>query len=216
MTNGFSSGKLLIGAALFICLSGGLWVGLRPSMPPVGDDGACRTSAAMAGKLKPLATGKMAALMVRSAPRALPPLAFTDAEGKPLALANLQGKALLLNLWATWCAPCREEMPALNMLQRDLGGDRFAVVAVNVDTRATERPRQWLKEQGIEALAYYSDPTAGVLKTLQQNNYVQGLPASFIVDAKGCELARLLGGADWASPEGRKIVEVLTDTPGSP
>lgn len=167
---------------------------------------ACAASAAKVAALKPLATGAVAAFAVQETPRALPALAFTGADGRPASLADFRGRTVLLNLWATWCAPCREEMPALDRLQADLGGDGFQVVAVNIDTRNVERPRAWLQEAGIANLAYYADPQAKVFQELKGVGKAFGMPTTLLVGPDGCELGMLSGPADWASPEAKALV----------
>src|SRR5881394_1626553 len=106
--------------------------GLKPG---AGGDPACRAAVDTAKKIAPLARGEVAALTMASAPLKLPDLAFEDADGKPKKLSDWRGKTVLLNLWATWCVPCRREMPALDALQAKLGSGQFDVVAVNIDTR---------------------------------------------------------------------------------
>ena len=123
-----------------------------------GGDTACRPAVELAKKLAPLARGEVAAVNVAKSRLKVPDLAFQDAAGKPLTLADWRGRTVLLNLWATWCVPCRKEMPALDALQQRLGSPGFEVVAVNIDTRDPDKPKAWLKEVGIEKLAYYADP----------------------------------------------------------
>ena len=131
------------------------------------EDAACQSAADLARRLAPLARGELAALVIADPPRRLPPLDFKDAAGKPKSLADWRGRTVLLNLWATWCVPCRKEMPALDALQRQLGGPGFEVVAVNIDTRDPEKPKAWLAEAGVKDLAYYADPSA---KSLSRNS----------------------------------------------
>src|SRR5215471_15091816 len=109
-------------------------------------DPACRAAVATAQKIAPLAHGEVAALTMASAPLKLPDLTFEDAEGKPKRLSDFRGKTLLVNLWATWCVPCRKEMPALDQLQTKLGGPNFEVVAINIDTRNLDKPKNWLRD----------------------------------------------------------------------
>src|SRR3954466_15198858 len=116
-------------------------------------DPACRPSAELAKRLAPLARGEVAAINIAAEPQKLPDLAFKDAGGEPRKLADFKGRTVLLNLWATWCVPCRKEMPALDALQAKLGDDKFQVVAVNIDARDPDKPRNWLKEVGIARLA---------------------------------------------------------------
>jgi len=98
-------------------------------------DAACRPAAEVAKRLAPLAQGEVAAVGIAAEPKTLPELTFNDPEGKPRTLADYRGRTVLLNLWATWCVPCRKEMPALDVLQAKLGDEKFEVVAVNIDTR---------------------------------------------------------------------------------
>ncbi|MBM6595491.1 thiol:disulfide interchange protein TlpA [Microvirga pudoricolor] len=189
----------LAGLAGLAVVGGGAWYGLSQHSSAAGA-AECRASAAATERMKPLAKGEMAAVAV-NAPRLPPEVSFLDPEGKPVTLADLKGKAVLVNLWATWCVPCRQEMPALDKLQTELGGSDFAVVAVNVDTRNAEKPKAWLQENGIRNLAYYSDPTGKILQVLQKSGHVVGLPTTLLVDASGCEVALLKGPAEWASPD---------------
>src|SRR6202043_582352 len=116
---------------------------------------ACRPADELARKLAPLAHGEVAALTMATAPLRLPDLAFEDAEGKPKKLSDWRGRTVLVNLWATWCVPCRKEMPALEGLQTKLGGPNFDVVAVNIDTRDPEKPKNFLKAANLTRLGYF-------------------------------------------------------------
>src|SRR5205807_2579664 len=109
-----------------------------------------------------------------------------------------------LNLWATWCIPCRKEMPALDALQARLGGPNFEVLAINIDTPASAKPRAWLKEAAIARLAYYADPSAKVFQELKLAGKVFGLPTTVLVDPAGCEIGTMAGPAEWASEDGIK------------
>lgn len=126
--------RMMGGALITVLALGAVIYALAPRSGNLGD-GVCTGDPARSAAIKQLATGEMAALLVPERPETLPELTFTDASGEELTLERFRGKTVLLNLWATWCAPCREEMPALDRLQGTLGGDRFEVVAVNVDTR---------------------------------------------------------------------------------
>ena len=132
---------------------------------------------------------------------------FIDAEQQPRTLADFKGRTVLVNLWATWCVPCREEMPALDKLQARLGGPAFEVVAINVDTRNADKPKAWLQQNEIRNLAYYADPTGKLLQVLQKSGHVVGLPTTLLVDASGCEIALLKGPAEWASPDAVAFIE---------
>jgi thiol-disulfide isomerase/thioredoxin len=169
-------------------------------------DAACKPAAELAKRLAPLARGEVAAVGIASEPKRLPELTFTGADGKPRALADFQGKTVLLNLWATWCVPCRKEMPALDALQAKLGGDKFEVVAVNIDTRNLDKPKTWLQEVGITKLGYYADPTAKVFQDLKAIGKAFGMPTTLLVDPQGCELGTLAGPAEWASDDAVKLI----------
>ena len=170
-------------------------------------EAACQPAAAAAQRMAPLARGEVAAVAVAAAPRRVPDLSFRDAEGRERSLADWRGRTLLFNLWATWCVPCRREMPALDALQARLGGPDFEVVAVNIDTRDPEKPKAWLKEVGISRLAYYADPSAKTFQDLKAMGKALGMPTTLLIDANGCELGVLAGPAEWASDDAVKLIE---------
>src|ERR1700744_3161229 len=122
-----------------------------------GGDAPCRAAVDTAKKIAPLAHGEVAALTMATAPLKLPDLAFEDADGKPKKLSDWHGKTVLVNLWATWCVPCRREMPSLEGLQEKLKGPDFEVVAINIDTRDAEKPKTFLKEANLTQLGYFTD-----------------------------------------------------------
>src|ERR1700761_956690 len=130
-------------------------------------DAACTPAVNIAKKIAPLAHGEVAALAVAQTPFHVPNLTFKDAQGADKTLADWHGRTVLLNLWATWCVPCRREMPALDALQAKLGGPGFEVVAVNIDTRDPQKPLNFLKDTGITHLAYYTDQSARVFEDLK-------------------------------------------------
>jgi thiol-disulfide isomerase/thioredoxin len=166
----------------------------------------CRAAKPVADRLAPLARGEVAAVKAAQNPARLPNLAFAGPDGKPLTLADFRGRTILVNLWATWCAPCRHEMPALDKLQAELGSPAFEVVAINIDTRNLERPKSWLQEAGVTRLAYYADPQARTFQELRQAGKAVGMPTTFLVDPQGCELAALHGPAEWASEDALRLV----------
>jgi thiol-disulfide isomerase/thioredoxin len=167
---------------------------------------ACREAKVTAERLAALARGELAAVTVAREPKPLPDLSFSGPDGQPQRLADYKGRTVLVNLWATWCVPCRQEMPALDKLQAALGGPEFEVVAINIDTRNLDRPRIWLKEAGIEKLAYYADPEAKVFQDLKRVGKAIGMPTTLLVDREGCELALLNGPAEWASEDALRLV----------
>jgi thiol-disulfide isomerase/thioredoxin len=190
------AGVAIVGAALY-----GTLLGRGNSAAP-----ECRAAKPVAERLAPLARGEVAAVKVDANPRPLPPLAFEGPDRRPLTLDAFRGKTVLLNLWATWCVPCRQEMPALDRLQGALGGRDFDVVAINIDTRDPDKPRRWLAEAGITRLAYYADPQAKVFQDLRQVGKAVGMPTTFLLDPQGCELASLSGPAEWASEDALRLV----------
>jgi thiol-disulfide isomerase/thioredoxin len=135
--------------------------------------------------------------LLRDAPVAVPELEFADGEGHPRSLADFRGKIVLLNIWATWCLPCRKEMPTLDRLQAALGGDDFEVVALSIDRRGVDAVKKFFNEIGVQHLAIYVD-------SARKANYaldVEGLPATLLIDRRGLELGRISGPAEWDAPE---------------
>jgi thiol-disulfide isomerase/thioredoxin len=179
--------------------------GLGLSRPPGGDP-ICRAAVATAQKIAPLARGEVAALTMASTPLKLPDLAFEDADGKPKKLSDFRGKTLLVNLWATWCVPCRKEMPALDQLQAKLAGPNFEVVAINIDTRDPEKPKNFLKEASLTRLGYFNDQKAKVFQDLKAIGRALGMPTSVLVDPQGCEIATIAGPAEWGSDDALKLI----------
>jgi thiol-disulfide isomerase/thioredoxin len=171
------------------------------SAPQTGAPGA-------AHPLANLNKGAMAPLVLRSEPVDLPDFSFT-ADGAAKTLKDFAGKVVLLNLWATWCVPCREEMPALDKLESKLGGKDFAVVPVNIDKGGPEKAASFLKETGAAHLPLYTDPTGKMFATLK----AVGMPTTLIIDRAGHEIARLVGPADWASPEALAVIEAAIAAP---
>jgi len=166
----------------------------------------CSAARSITGKLKPLATGDVAAVQVFDDPAPAPNLIFF-ANGAPTKLTDFNGKAVLVNLWATWCIPCRAEMPALDKLEGDLGGPKFQVVAINIDQRNPQKPKDFLQEVGIKHLAYFNDQSVNVFQDLKSSVPVEGLPVSLLVSADGCQLALINGPADWASAAATALVK---------
>jgi len=167
---------------------------------------ACEPAVKIGSRIAPLAQGEVAALTVARTPFRVPDVAFKDADGRERRLTDWHGRTVLLNLWATWCVPCRKEMPALDKLESDLGGAGFEVVAVNIDTRDPQKPLAFLKEVGVTHLAYYADPSAKVFQELKLAGKAFGMPTTLLVDRSGCEIAEMAGPAEWSSPDGIKLV----------
>src|SRR5580693_5312881 len=169
-------------------------------------DAACQPAVQTAARLAPLVHGEVAALSVAHTGFLVPDLAFKDSAGRDRTLSDWHGRTVLLNLWATWCIPCRKEMPALDALEGTLGGERFEVVAVNIDTRDSNKPHAWLQEVGVNRLAYYADPSAKVFQDLKLIGRAFGLPTTLLVDPSGCEIGTAAGPAEWASQDGLALM----------
>lgn len=134
---------------------------------------------------------------VHDSPRSIPEIPFEKDDGEAMTLADFRGKVVVLNLWATWCPPCRREMPTLDALQAKLGSQRFEVVALSVDRAGPSIVREFFADEGVEHLALYIDTSARALSRLG----VPGIPTTLVLDTEGREIARLTGEADWATPE---------------
>ena len=169
-------------------------------------DPTCRPAVAIARKIAPLAHGEVAALTMATKPLKLPDLAFEDGDGKPRKLSDWRGKTVLVNLWATWCVPCRKEMPALEALQTKLEGPNFEVVAINIDTRDPEKPKKFLEDANLTKLGNFNDPKAKVFQDLKSIGRALGMPTSVLVDGQGCEIGTIAGPAEWASADAIKVV----------
>ena len=194
---------VLAGLGALAAVYGVVGLGRNPGDP------ACRSAQDLARRIEPLARGEVAAVRPAEDARKLPVLAFQDADGRPKSLADWAGRTVLVNLWATWCVPCRKEMPALDALQGKLGSPQFEVVAVNIDTRNFDKPKAWLHDVGVGHLAYYSDPNAKVFQDLKVVGKAIGMPTTLLVDPNGCEIASLSGPAEWASADGLKLIDAV-------
>lgn len=208
-----SAGRTGVGTSLAVVVIAAL-AGFAAVYVTMGrpDNGAKPQSAGTAPVEVPgvaTGTGKMAAFVRKKAPEALPDIEFNDAGGKPLKLSDFKGKTVLLNLWATWCAPCREEMPALDRLQKEQGGDKFEVVALSLDRKGVEATRKFLDEVKASNLKLYIDATAKQGTVLK----IVGMPTTFLIDADGREVGRLAGPAEWGSAEAKKLIAEAMSKP---
>src|SRR3984957_17100180 len=204
-------GAVLIGAVIgFAGIYG--FGGLKRN---AGGDPACRPAVDLARKLAPLAHGEVAALTMAAAPLQLPDLAFEDADGKPKKLSDWRGRTVLVNLWATWCVPCRKEMPALEGLETKLGGPDFAVVAINIDTRDPDKAKNFLKDANLTRLGHYNDQKAKVFQDLKGIGRALGMPTSVLIDGQGCEIGTIAGPAEWDSDDAVKLITAAATPPRS-
>src|SRR6266568_7070738 len=196
-------GAVLVGAVIGFAGVYGLG-GLKRGS---GGDSACAGAVELARKIGPLAHGEVAALTMATSPLRLPDLTFDDADGKPRKLSEWRGKTVLVNLWATWCVPCRKEMPALEGLQTRLGGANFEVVAINIETRDSDKPKSFLKEANLTRLNYFTDTKAKVFQDLKNIGKALGMPTSVLVDGQGCEIGTIAGPAEWASDDAIALIK---------
>jgi thiol-disulfide isomerase/thioredoxin len=145
----------------------------------------------------PVAAAPPQNFVLRDAPVPVPELRFTDDAGKPRSLADFRGKVVLLNIWATWCLPCRKEMPTLDRLQAALGGPDFEVVALSVNRNGVEVVKKFYAEIAIQHLAINIDTSGKAGFELA----TAGLPVTLLIDRHGQELGRLIGPAEWDAPD---------------
>jgi len=151
----------------------------------------------LAVSIQPAGAQPPAGFVVHESPRPVPEIQFENGQGEAISLADFRGKFVLLNIWATWCAPCRREMPTLDRLQAELGGPDFAVVALSIDRKGLPAVQEFYAELGLETLPIYVDETGAAQRALS----VFGLPTTLLLDRDGNEIGRLLGPAEWDSPE---------------
>ena len=215
-----STAKLALTAVILGVLAGAgaVYVKGSPSgndrTPPMtevaavdAEAGSCPATDAWVEALTPHATGAVAAMAPVDEPVSLADIAFNGPDGAAMTLADFSGKTILVNLWATWCAPCREEMPALAELQEKAGGEDFEVVTVNIDMGDADKPRAFLDEIGVDNLTLYRDDTMDVFNDLKRQGLAFGLPVTLLVDENSCLMASMNGPADWAGADALALVE---------
>lgn len=208
---GLPSAKLVIVAALAGLSAGAVAVYVKrmgsgnTDAPVAAASASCPAAKAKVEALKPYLAGEVAAMTPADNPRGVP-LSFKSRAGTDLTLADFSGKTVLVNLWATWCVPCRKEMPALDALQKEKGGTDFEVVAVNIDTGTDEKPLRFYDETGLSALGFYRDASMGVFNTAKKEGLAIGLPATMLFDAQGCLIASMNGPAEWAGNDAKALV----------
>jgi thiol-disulfide isomerase/thioredoxin len=188
-------------AATFAAIAGFLSVILFDRL--AANDPARQPVIASAGAAseKSLESG-LAKLVRAKTPKPLADFSFSDGDGAERKLSDFRGKVVLVNLWATWCAPCKIEMPGLNRLQGELGGSDFTVLPISLDLGGPDKPRQFLEANGLGSLGLYLSASA---KLMQQFG-APGLPFTMLIDREGREIARLAGPAEWDSPEAIAII----------
>lgn len=152
---------------------------------------------------KALAVGEVANFILYDVPEPAPQIAFTDERGTPKTLADFRGQAVLLNFWATWCVPCKKEMPSLDRLESALGSPAFQVLPLSQDKIAVEKVRAFYDQVNIAALPLYIDQTGASQRAFA----VTGLPSTVLIDAEGRVVGRMVGPAEWDSPEAQALLK---------
>jgi thiol-disulfide isomerase/thioredoxin len=176
--------------------------------------GECAPQPAAAKAIDAAATGELAALTGTGGGRGYSTMSFEDAAGAKKTIADFAGKKLLVNFWASWCVPCRAEMPALDKLAAAYDSDLFTVLPVNLDigAGAVDKAKKFLADGKFQHLPLYADPSFNAFETLKQQAVAVGLPATLLLDGKGCELAVLQGPAAWDTPDGDRVIEALLNS----
>ena len=171
----------------------------------------CEPQVVKGQKIDAAAVGLLAALTGTGEGRGYADLGFADEAGAPKTIADFVGKRLLVNFWASWCIPCREEMPALQAIADQYNSDTFMVLPINLDVgeEGLAKARKFLEDEGLTHLPLYADSSFDAFKRLQQQAVAVGLPATLLLDEKGCELGVLQGPAAWDSSDGKAVVEAL-------
>lgn len=198
-----------VAAAAVVAVVAGIYVTLG-DQGNGGGDAFCAAAAPRAAALDPFAHGEVAAFQIAKEPEKLSDLAFIDADGEPTTLAAFEGRVALVNLWATWCGPCRREMPALDRLETALGGKDFSVVPISIDTGERDRAAQFLESIGVENLPLYTDPSTKIFEALKIRGLAIGLPVTVLIDRDGCRLGHMNGPAEWDSEDAQKLIEAAT------
>ena len=165
------------------------------------------SDAGQAAASRPPVEGSMQKFKPSDASQPAPALSFIGKDGERVELADFKGKVVLLNLWATWCAPCVKEMPSLDALQARLGGKSFEVVALSLDRGGRNVVEPFLAKLNVRNLAIYLDPQSTAMSVFKP----RGLPTTVIIDREGYEVGRLEGEAEWNSEEAVKLLEHFID-----
>jgi thiol-disulfide isomerase/thioredoxin len=157
--------------------------------------------------LAALATGKVVNFTVSDQRKPVPGHAFTDLAGQTSTIENYQGKVIVVNFWATWCAPCKRELPSLDRLQERVGGDDLAVLAISIDRRGADKVQPFLDKVPLPNLGVFLDQK----NKLGRDMGMFGLPTTVLVDQRGREVGRLIGPAEWDSDESIALVRYIID-----
>ncbi len=157
--------------------------------------------------LQPFATGLMANFIVNSRATIPTSMPFVGEDGQEYRLSDFKSRVILVNMWATWCPPCRHEMPSLDRLKSTLGGPDFDIVAISLDLAGMKVARDFFDEAGIEHLDLYLEKTGGMHRAMG----AMGLPLTLILDRNGYEIGRMMGPAEWDTPEAIALIRAVID-----
>lgn len=174
--------------------------------PALAASSTCALSTAAVENAKGKNTGDLANFLLAAKPQNLTEISFTR-DGEPINIATWQGRTVLLNLWATWCAPCLREMPELDALQKELGSDGFEVVAVSIDMKSDKKPKAFYKKTGIKNLAFYQDKSMGIFTSLRKLGIAKGMPTTVLIGKDGCMIGSLSGPAEWNSADAKMLIK---------
>lgn len=172
----------------------------------------CNIAPARREFLQRAAKGFFTALRVADKSYYAGEIVFQDSQNKDVKLADFKGKTLLVNLWAVWCVPCRDEMPELAALKKKLGKSSFDVLAINVDRSADKKISDFLEDVQATNLAVYRDKSMKTFQTLKHEGLGLGLPITLLVDPQGCVLASFNGSAPWANQDAVAFIEAAMKT----
>jgi thiol-disulfide isomerase/thioredoxin len=195
-----------------VAIAGGYYLSNPAPSGPI----PCTPSAASIAAIDKAAFGGLAALNATPESHNYSDLVFRDESGKPVKLADFAGKTLLVNFWASWCIPCRAEMPALSNVAKKFNGTDFMVLPINLDIgeEGIGKARKFLADNKIDGLPLYADPSLKALDTLKDSGAGLGLPTTLLLDRKACEVAVLQGPAEWDGPDGENVIKALAATKG--
>jgi thiol-disulfide isomerase/thioredoxin len=199
---------LVIGAVAVVAVAIAIWFLLSNGATQARE---CPVQVDAAATLDFAAMGELAALGGTGEGRGYSTLAFKDEAGTAMDIGDFKGKALLVNFWASWCVPCREEMPALDALAGKYNSDNFMVLPINLDIGESGlgKAKAFLDENKFAHLPLYADNSFAAFERLKLEAVAMGLPATLLLDQSGCELAVLQGPAQWDTPDGHKVIEAL-------
>ena len=203
----YMAGALVV---VVVAIAATLWLSNAGPSSAVG----CAPLPEAAAAVDKAAVGELAALQGTGKGRSYADLSFEDASGKPVTLKDFAGKTLLVNFWASWCGPCKVEMPSLDALAKAQDGPDFMVLPINLDIGdgGIAKAKAFLTGDHIANLPLYADPALKSLERLKDNAVALGLPATLLLDRKACEVAVLQGPAKWDSPDGQNVIAALKAT----